>query len=547
MENKSGNGDVRLFGLALNRRLAVLLLLLAVVAAYWNSLSAGFVWDDHYLIVQKGQFFSDPGNALAILKTADNAQAVKTPYYRPLSILTFMMDYHLWGQNPFWYHLENLLLHAVCVLVFYLLVAEVFGDGALAFISALLFALYPVNAEAVDFISARNTLLNAAFVFGSLLVLKKGGPKRVFVLAAAGLFFLSLLSKEQTVALPFFLLCLALLLPGENFAGAQKWRPVKKWWMTLPAFFAAAAGYMVLRRAALGMYASGEGIRFSAGRLVFISNVVFEGARLMVFPFNLNALYTNQSMAPFSWLKSLLSVLWLAMLIFLAVRKKTPAPLRAGALWFLWMVLPVSDIIPIPSAPVAERFYYLPAAGFALMAGYALRQAYRKVPPAGVALIILIAVSFEVRTFERNFVWWDNLDLYQSMVRADPGNVDAYNNLGTAYLKIGKLPRAIGEFETAISINPYYSEAHDDLGMAFTQLGRLNDAVRELTIAVDLKPGSAVAHNNLGAVYGKMGRYREAIGEFQAALRIYPGYAQAGRNLGMAEEELKKQYAGRAK
>ncbi len=524
-----------------NRKFALFLLLIAVAAAYWNSLSAGFVWDDHYLIVEKGQFFSDPGNVVSIFKTADNARAVKTPYYRPVSILTYMADYHLWGQDPFWYHLENLLLHGVCVLVFYLLVSEAFGDGVLAFVSALLFALYPVNAEPVDFIAARNTLISAAFVFASLLVLKKGRPGWVAALAAAGLYFLSLLSKEQAVTLPFFLLCLALPASGEGFAPVK----IKKWWKVFFVFFGAAAAYMVLRRAVLGMFASGEGIGLSESRLVFISNAVFEGARLMIFPFRLNAFYTNQLMARFSPVRSVLAVLWLFFLLFLSARRgKTSGPLRAGALWFLWMALPVSDIIPIPSAPVAERFYYLPAAGFALIAGYAFVRAYRRAPRSAVAAMVLIAVLFGARTFERNFVWRDNISLYQSMIRSDPGNVDAYNNLGTAYLKAGNLPLAIGEFQTAISINPYSPEAHDDLGMAFGQLGRMDDALRELRIAVQLRPDSEVAHNNLGATYGKLGHYRKAVFEFQTALRIYPGYAQARRNLDLAIEKLNPE-AGR--
>ena len=150
-------------------------LLLAVALVYGNSLFSGFVWDDESIVVNRGEFFADSSNITTILSSEDSTHVYgKTnPYYRPLNTLSYMLDYHLWGHQPFGYHLENLLLHALAVVLLFLLVDSVFDDRFLAFTTSILFALYPVNSEAVNFVSARNNILCTGLVFASLLTLWK--------------------------------------------------------------------------------------------------------------------------------------------------------------------------------------------------------------------------------------------------------------------------------------------------------------------------------------------------------------------------------------
>ncbi len=299
------------------RNTMLLFLILAVGIVYANSLFSGFVWDDNWLIIWKQAFFSHPGNAIKILITSDGPLGGKLPYYRPFNTLTYMLDHFLWGLHPFWYHLENIMLHGIVVALFYFLLLGVFEDGRLAFFSALLFAVYPVNADAVDFISSRNTLFCAAFSMASLLFLIKGGVKWTILSLFA--YFLALLSKEPAVGLPFFLLSFRLATKEEKF---------KTKWNAIAGFFIVTALYFVIRHFILGAFTSKTGVEFSIERLKFMAAVLFEHFRLMIFPFRLNAYYTDEVIS-FSLIKACAVIFGLYAFFYLSLSRKSPAPMRA--------------------------------------------------------------------------------------------------------------------------------------------------------------------------------------------------------------------------
>ncbi len=508
-----------------------LILFLVVGAAYANSLSSGFVWDDHPLIIGKQEFFNHPGSAITLLVSPDAALTARQapPYYRPLDTLSYMLDHYLWGLNPFWYHLENLLLHALVAMLFYLLLLEVFGDIRLAFIASVFFAVYPVNAEAVDFISARNTLLCAAFTMASLLFLAKDGRKWTALSLVA--YLLALFSKEPAVVLPFFFISLG-LTAGRPFGK----RELKLKKGVLGGFFAVTAVYFMIRHLVLGAFIAKHGISLSFSRLKLIAAVFFEHFRLFVFPFKLNALYTRQaiSFAPF---KAAAVIPVVLLLVYLSLDKKTPDPVRAGAQWIFWGLLPVSNIVKIPSAPVAERFQYTIIFGFVLILAYLLAGLAQKKAALGITVITVLFIALGIRTFERNLVWRDDLTLYSSMIRSDPADAVAYYNLGNVYGKSGYLGDAVKDFKMALSINPFYIKPRVNLGVAYAKEGNLEEAVTEFRKALALKPGHVMAMLNLGMAYLKMGLVPEAVKEFNQAVRLAPGFPDAHLALGVGYEK----------
>ncbi len=468
----------------------VLALLLIVMAVYANSLFSGFVWDDKALIIKKQAFFSDPANVIQILTSSDAPLGVKNPYYRPLNTLTYMFDHYLWGLHPFWYHLENFLLHALVVTLFYFLLVKVFKDGRLAFIATLLFAVYPVNAEAVDLVSARNTLLCAAFSLCSLLFLFNGGFKRTVLPLFA--YFFALLSKEPAVVLPFFLLSL-------RFTSKDNKLKIKN--NILISFFGVTALYFILRYLVLGTFTSKSGVELSPERLKFIASVYFEHFRLMIFPFRLNANYTAKWLS-FNWVKASGAVLGILFLLSFSFLKKTPEPVRAGSQWILWGLLPVSNIINIPSGPVAERYQYTILSGFVLIIGYFFSWLQKRRTLAGTVMVSALALLLCAKTFERNFVWRNDMSLYSSMVRSDPQNAKAHCNLGAVYAGQGNLDQAIREFKAALVCRPSLTEARLNLGVTYAREGRLEAAAAEFQNVLKWDPGNASALEYLNKIRG---------------------------------------------
>ena len=492
--------------------------MLITAAVYANSLFSGFVWDDKVLIVKKQEFFSHPENALSLFVLPDLTIGSKLtpPYYRPLNVLSYMLDHYLWGLHPFWYHLENVLIHALVVMLFYLLLMEVFEDRRLAFLAALLFAVYPVNAEAVDAAFNRNTLFCALFSLVSLLFLAKG-KKAISLLA----YFLALLSKEPAVVLPFFLFSFSLTMKEERFK-------IKK--DILIGFFATTAIYFMIRHFVLGVFTSKAGAGISVSRLKLIASVYFEHFRLFVFPFKLNALYTEKGIS-FSLLKSAGAVSGMVLLLYFSLRKKSPAPLRAGAQWILWGLLPVSNIVKIPSAPVSERYQYTVLFGFVLMFGYFLERFQKRKVMAGSALASALVLAFGARTFERNFVWHDNISLCSSMVRSDPTNPLAHCYLGLAYERRGMLQKAEEECGTSQRMDPGYDDAYVCLGLVYAKQGHQMESLQAFQRAVKAGPDNGEAHMNLAVAYMNEGRVADAEREFRTITGLNPSYEGAHMDL----------------
>lgn len=511
-----------------NKR-AVLVLLLVSGIVYANSLFSGFVWSDKPLIIDKQGFFHNARNALVVLTSPDMGLGDEhaTPYYRPLNTLTYMLDSHLWGLDPFWYHLENVLLHVLVTLLFYLLLADVFEDRRLAFFSALMFAVYPVNAEAVNAVFNRNALLCALFSIACLICLKRGSPRWT---AASFLFYcLALLSKEPAVILPFFLISFGLAggFKKENFRAKKG---------IVAGFFLITAVYFIIRRLVLGAFTSKAGISISPERLKLVASVYFEHFRLMLFPFELNANYTAQSI-PFNWIKAAGAVLGVILLLYFSLSRKTPGPARAGAQWIFWGLLPVSNLIKIPSAPVAEKYQYTIILGFCLVLGYIISRLHKRNAAAASAVVMVLALGLGVRTFERNFVWKNDMTLYSSMISEDPLNARAHCNLGNDYAGMGDLDDAVRELRTALSINPGLARAWVDLGIIYCGRGLLFDSEQQLKTAIALDPGLAEAHLDLAVTYNKEGRLPDSIRQLKTAIAIYPSFSEAHLDLGIAYEE----------
>ena len=512
----------------------LLFLLLVVGVVYFNGLFSGFVWSDRSLIIGKQEFFSHARNALTVLASPDMGLEDRhaTPYYRPLNTLTYMLDSHLWGLHPFWYHLENVLLHALVAALFYLLLVEVFEDRRLAFIASVLFAVYPVNAEAVDAIFNRNVILCAFFSLVCLICIKKGGLKWTVVSLLA--YCLALLSKEPAVILPFFLL--SYVLAGKGFVSGMEYLRAKNKRTAAAGFFAITVLYFIIRYRVLGALTSEAGVGLSPARLQLISSVYFEHFRLMIFPFRLNANYTVKWLS-FSWFKAAGAVFGVLLLVYFSLARKIPGPVRAGALWIFWGLLPVSNIVKIPSAPVAEKYEYTIILGFCLILGYLLSGLHDKKKRVGAAVIVALALALGLRTFERNFVWQDDASLYSSMIDADPGNAVAHCNLGCYYAQNGSFDGAMRELRTALSINPRLAKAWMDLGVIYSGRGLFSDSERQLKTALALDPGLAEAHLDLAVTYDKEGRLPDSVRQLRTALGIYPGLSEARLDLGVAYEE----------
>jgi len=536
-----------------------------ILVAYSNSFQAALVFDNASVIGEDPRIRgAAPENIEAILKGrywyGDSGRAATTPWYRPLTTLSYLVNYAVLGNGPrpAGYHWVNLALHEVNVALVYALGVSVLGETAPAWALAAIWGLHPLLTEAVTNIVGRADLLAAFGVLAGLLCHVKGasaaGRRRAAWLAGlAGAQAVGLFSKEN-----------AAVLPGIMLLYDLTW-PERATWRRRAAAYAAAAlpivAYLFLRSGlhwhAVIEYTENPLVRagFWTARLTAVK-VIGKYLWLFVWPARLSADYTYHAVSLFGWrvwnwedakaLVALAVCLGAALLaVLLAVRwRRTGKPLLFFLVFFFVALSPTSNLIVLGGSTMAERFLYLPSVGLAgcvVAAICALGQ--RRFPnrPAAVrvawAALGLVCLAFTARTYTRNFDWQDERSLWASVVDVCPGSARGHYSLGLAleHLPYG-LPEAIAQYQEAVRIEPDFAEARNNLGNALAQTpGRLPEAIAEYQAALRIRPDLAAVHHNLANTLARMpGRLPEAIAEYQAALRIRPDDADAHDALGNA-------------
>jgi hypothetical protein len=496
-------------------RVTMLLLALLTLAVYGNSLINGFVWDDEFIIV------NDPAvrnlsEAPALMLSPD----VVKPYYRPLNRLSYLLDYSLFGMRPAGFHAINVLFHLLNVLLLYLLGLRLFRSPAPAVLAAALFAVHPVNAEAVNFLSARNTLLSLFFVLSSILVfhqgLTRGSWGRLFF--SGLLWFLGLLSKEPAALAIIVLAIMAFVVPRR-----EEGLPKLKIAVLFPHMVLAVI-YAVLRTLALGGAVGSSGISPGLpGRLVENLVVIPYYLWLVLFPSHLTIEHSLPALTTGSMLW--LIPAWVAIIVSVWFLLRTRSvPSLAGLIWLAINFVPISNIIPIPSTPLAERYMYLPALGLWIIAadrGYAL---YGKVYSNRLLIIAAAAVVALLGgvTVVRNKDWKNDIALFGSEVRTDPGSASGHFNLGNSLRDAGDLEGAQKEWLETLRLNPAHSGAMTQLGSLAAVKGDLGEAERWFRSALAADPSNAMARFNLALVFEKTGRPEEAVSQYDLFLRNVP-------------------------
>jgi tetratricopeptide (TPR) repeat protein len=498
--------------------LSVLMILVVTGGIYANSFSNGFVMDDEGIIV------SNPtthhlSNIREVLFSPD----VVKPYYRPLNRASYLIDYQLFGLNPVWFHAINIFIHLLNAVLLYLVACRLLGDRSAALVAALLFAVHPANSEAVNFIAARNTLLALCFSLASLLAFLKAREKgRRWMLLSALLFFFGLLSKETALML-IAVIAVTTFFPSPWFAGKT---PREKLFSLVP-YLIAVVVYFGMRsyslQGAIGVDVPADGL-FS--RLAMNYHIIPQYIGLLLFPVDLTVFHTVPTGGIFTppWFLPVWILLLVA--IWLVIRRRQKAALF-GLIWCAINYAPISNIVPIPSDAITERFLYMPAVGFFVILGALVQSLNARVRTrwavsAAVAVIVLLGASV---TVQRNRDWRDNYALYLSGVKNDPASAEAHCNLGTALLQDkGDIEAARQEWETTLNIDPFDSDALTQMGTYTAIKGDLQKAEQFYAAALLSPPGKSdpdksMAHFNLGKIYDKRQQPVEALTEYELFLK----------------------------
>lgn len=502
-------------------RTSLLILAAATLLVYSVTLFNKFVLDDEVIIVNNPQTLSLSNIPQVVL-----APDIIKPYYRPLNRVTYLLDYRIAGMNPAWYHGVNILIHLGNVILLYLVCLRLLPDKAAALVAALIFAVHPANSEAVNFISARNTLLALLFSLASFLAfLEARGRGNRLPLLSALFFFCGLLSKETAFMLVGVIaLCTFVPLQG----GERRMRLPEGIFFLLP-YLLSTVLYFSMRYYSLqeivGVSLPSDGV-FS--RLTRNYHVIPQYLGLLLFPVDLTVFHNVPQgglLTPPWFLPAWISLLAAVVLV---VRSRVRVALF-GLSWIFINYAPISNIVPIPSALITERYLYMPAVGFFIVLGVLFSwihmQGRSKQALWGITAIVVTACG--ILTIQRNLDWKNDLALFSSGTRNDPMSPAAHFNLGTAYREHGDLQSASREWEKALAIDPKYPDALTQMGTMAAVQGDLLTAEKYYLAALEgpqgvSDPEKSMAHYNLGKIYEKRGLPQLALQKYRQFLETVP-------------------------
>ena len=541
----------RLAGIA---RPLALVLALAVIA-YANTVRNGFTLDD-IPIVAENPVVRNAGNVGTIFTTSywsrGGTETLGDPtLYRPLTVLTYAMDYAVWGRgDPGGFHATNVVLHMAATILLLIVGLEVLGSAMAAFAAASIFAVHPIHTEAVASVIGRAEVLATLFFLLAFYVLRRptvapargtashdGSPWARAGLGAL-LYLLGLFSKESAVTLPA-------VLAVDDWLRRDRLPDDRSTRLTFLAsryggLLIAAGIYFAFRQHAIDgspqLWPGFAGVS-TGQRILTASRVLMEYLALFAFPRTLQPDYWKSDVPIATSLGNplvLLSVaLWAGLATAVVRMRRRDTALVLSIAWFFVTILPVSNIFFPIGVAKAERILYLPSVGLCLFTGwaYAHFESRIRVSWAPRAALAATLVALGMRTIIRNRDWRDNYTLASAALRASPSSPLMSDIAAAELMRKGDSNRALALLQEAVRQAPDMPLIRTHLGLVYYSQGRYNEAIAEYQESVRRHPTEAEAHNNLGVAYTRIGELDKAAASYREALRLKPDYEAPRQNL----------------
>ncbi len=512
--------------------LSIALIIILGFVIYYNSTNGKFIWDDKLLITDN-VLIKNWENVSRIFTKDIGSGAGKTYYfYRPIQVITLMMNYSLCGLDVKSYHLTNIILHILVAILIFWFINIIFGDTRLSSLTAVLFIVHPVHTEAVSYISGRADPLGAIFMLLSFIFyLKKFRFEVVGIFLVAATYSLAILSKESSLILLFLILL-------YSYVFGKK---IKVFNFVILSLI--TIGYLTFRMTVLkasSVYQANNTtlLQRVPGFFVAITNYV----RLLLLPLDLHMEYGNMLFSPFD--PGAIAGLFIAasLLTYAFWKRRTDGLTFFSITWFFITLLPVSNLYPI-NFYMTEHWLYLPSIGFFLILSNGLCRMYERTKglrliAAGITLGLI--AFYSCLTIRQNDYWKEPVGFYERTLKYSPGSTNMLNELAMTYNSSGRREEAIALLKKTIVLNPNYDNAYSNLGIIYNAMGKPREAIEWINKSIKINPRQQEAYNNLGITYDAIGEHDKAISAYKKAIEINPNFPVAYNNLGLTYHNLGK-------
>ncbi len=513
--------------------LALVAILVVTCMAYRGVIGHDFVLDDIHTVRDNpsvrslafaGRWFTSP-DAVSSFRESRN--------YRPVLVASYAADYALWGGQPRGFHATNLGIHAGVVVLTFLLARRLWGDGVTALCAAGVIALHPINAETVNYITARSSSLMTLFVLAAVWAHdhgleagtgdREGGRDRRWRFAAYGLGGAALGTKEVAVVLPVLIIA----WDRARHDGAESWgatlRRSLPWWGLVAIYLSVRLWVLPV-----GVTVAINGAVTAAQNELFALKVYLSSLGFWLWPTNLAVDHAWPIMIEGGEAALLIGGSAIAVLGTLAAARFSR---RIGwcLVWF-W-----AAIAPVGALPFVSRLtlyqdnrVYLSGIALAWLVARAVGRVSRiqgssRVPRAAwlVGLIGCALIAARVDA-GRTHVWSDDAHLWEDVLTKYPNSVLAYNAKAVQFIDEGRLDKAQQALEHALRLVPGYAAAQENLGIVFSRLGDTERAVALFESALKINPNLTAVSIDLARIYEQMGRADQASEVYERLLKNDP-------------------------
>ena len=519
-----------------------LFLLMATITVFWQVRDHDFVSYDDNLYVTQNPHVQSGLTEDSIIWAFTSGHASN---WHPLTWLSHMLDYELFGLDPKGHHLTNLLLHGANTVLLFLVLSWMTGALWEPAVVAALFALHPLHVESVAWVAERKDLLSTFFwiitMFAYVRYVRNPGHRSYLSLVLV--FALGLMAKPMLVTLPLVLLLLdywplkrlGIGVSASNNNQNRPWKLIREKTSLLTLAAGSCLVTLLVQRQGTALQSLEQ---FSLQDRVANALVSYEKyIEQMIWPRRLAVYYPHPLDNLPVW-QIAGAILFLACTTILVVRKARPHPyLIVGWLWFLGTLAPVIGIVQVGGQAMADRYTYVPLIGLFISMAWGVSSVVTRWPrlQGAVSTVTVCVISLlTISTWFQLHHWKNSIVLFEHALKVTSNNQLAHNNLGLALSKEGRIEEAVEHFSQALLITPQYVHAHINLANAYKDQGNLKKAEDHYRQALGFVPDDATAKNNLGIVIAMQGRTDEAVALFSEVLRADPDNALAHNNMGIA-------------
>ena len=557
---------------------SILIILSIAFLSYFNTFTNSFHFDDFKYIVNNEGLKEDFQHVfLSYLCFPTCHDILSNLSNRPIIFYTLHLNHSLGGFNVFGFHVVNLTVHIITCLLIFLFAKEILSINRflktsdqsknklnIPLISALLFAVHPMNTQVITYITGRTTSIAVCFYMASFLFFIKGVrqnlPWKILFYALSIVFLImGYGSKMIILTVPvMFIIYYLFFTPLKSIFFKRFFESIfiriiiQTIVITSPfilifisshlnilSFFRMDFGFLQklfdpiqIKLMHIDSMAK-DNLSMTIYLLTEFKVIVFYYIKMIFFPFNQNIDpdfpvahgITDSGVA--------LSLGVILLCLFAGIYfYKNNRIIAFGIFWFFITLLPTSSILPLRDM-ITEHRLYLPLAGFILTIPLCLNQfiiRYKKSSFKQLAYFILpvflLIIVFSVLTVKRNFVWKNEKSLWSDAAEKSPRLPRPLNNLAEAYDKEGlaydnkkNYKKAIEFLKKAIAISPTGYKYYNNLGKIYGRLGEFELATKNLKLALKYNPDYPFAHYNFGKVYELRGMLDNAIEEYSTAFK----------------------------